>query len=233
MKNIDLTNSEFINGIAIATKEIIKNNHSYKYYGLIDNNFNEVLAFMNTNLKISRYGANDFILERLIDNIVPTLEYEHIRIKDKKIVFKNILISGEKPILTGTNYVENTNHDKLVIIGNDYQKYLYDLESCRQITPFLNTIKQSQYDNDLFDVILQTGSNKSYIDRLYFKIDKDGNIVSQILSYLNNDYLSYNYFSIEKLIKDRETELNLKYQDFEEKRKFVEQSRYLKRIKKN
>jgi len=228
---IDEEELKFINGVALVEATIVENrggtDTTYKCFGLIDEEFNEVYAdqskiisnmernlmFFRYNNSAERFSDDDYIVEvacRADDRT--WTEYRHIRIIDGIPMLINKL--GGKPM--------RTKKEGLVIVDLLKWKVLYDINKCVFITPGLVSIKEADNNGDLFDVTARVTSESTkndyeLVDYLFFKINSSGQVVTSILSSLENGYLTISEAcSTEELIKNRKQSLAVRETQFSE-----------------
>lgn len=232
---VDEKNVEFKNGVALVRASVVVdhlgNLTTYQCYGLIDENFQEVysisstdspsefsakenLMFFPKNTLSLRIGDNDFIVKTVcrISGLFAEV-YEHVHIDENG---KPIKISSDLGIPKKTKY------DNLVILsmGNGYM--LYDINKGSVVTPRLYSIKESETDEQTFDVVEKIALNDKengfgFVDYLSFKIDGKGNLVTAVLSSLESAYLDVpNGVTVEEFLRMRREELEERRNQFRE-----------------
>lgn len=222
---VDETTLEFKNGVAVA-EAIIKcygTDKTYKCFGLIDENFCEVygdvidgditsqsLMFYRFNKNIVRCGDNDYIVEvSCTDYDRSWTEFRHISIENGVPIFVNKL---------GTPYFPKKRHSNLVTVGTIGGCYrIYDVLKRCYITPELSYIRPSVEDDRVFDVSLSMTADCDdlVLDHLYFKIDTQGNIVSDAISTLDNGRIIISEsMSAFDFVEKRRAKLNTQKNDF-------------------
>lgn len=197
---IDESQVEFHNGLAVIKATLTYSSpicraKSYDCYGVIDENFHEAfddklpyarnLMFLPYNAALTRIGDSDFIASvNCGDENMSFVQNRHIRLVDgcPMMVNENIGV-----------YQKTTNEDILIVGWKN--KRLYSVSSGEFITPLFHDITQSSNSDNVFDVVVCNSSleNPKYplSDYYFFKIDKDGIIISPILSSLTCEYISY------------------------------------------
>jgi len=226
---VDETKLEFRNGVAVAEAEVkgvrvTPSWHPFSYTceGLINENFQEVfedklpdsyernLMFLPYNEEIIRFGDNDFVVNMsCYEDGSWWEEYRHIRIINGVSTLVNQVASCTKKV-----------NETLMIMGNN-KKALYSIERGEMLTPYVESIRESEAYCDVFDVMASASSissKKSSLleDFLYFKINLGGRVISKVLSSLEDGYLLYGYdFSVGKLLDQRQTDLTFRASSFE------------------
>lgn len=229
---VDENDLDFRNGVALAeaTCTIITDSRTTKTvecYGLIDEEFKEVyndeytleseLMFFLCNKEAYRLSDNDYIIAVACSDgeNAKWTDYRHIRTVDGVPTFINQNLG--KPYRTGIENVVILN-----MSSGFHGKVLYDFSLGKEITPRLASIKEAEGAPGLFDVeariTLEPKENQyELIDHLFFRIDGTGRIVSNVVSSLDNDYLSVlEGCTTEKLIEDRTNSLRNRAAQFEE-----------------
>lgn len=203
---------KFINGIAavnaisidkrgIMTDRIVSGiiNEEYQEVFDDDDEYGEFdarryLMFLGYNTYIERFGENDFIVTvRNGDEYHYHYANRHIRIKDKKATVINKDI-GE--------YVKTNDENILIIAGNFnwHNKGLYNIAEGRHIGTVYEGISTIDgysdrfYVNKRMDSLTEDSSKDDSLcitDNLYFQIDQNGHIVSQIFSERKLGFLDY------------------------------------------
>lgn len=226
---VDETKLEFRNGVAVAEAEVKAvmvpswYPFSYKCEGLINENFQEVfgdtlldsyernLMFLPYNKKITRFGDNDFIVNMsCYEDDRWWEEYRHIR-----------TVNGFPTLVNRLSCCNKKVNETLMIMGKN-KKALYSVESGKMLTPYVESISESETYYDIFDVIASVSSLsfekfKQLNDVLCFKINSAGRTVSKVLSSLEDGYLPYgNDFIVEELLEQRQADLTFRVDDFEE-----------------
>jgi len=235
--SVDEEKLEFINGVALARATVISNNGGgddvFACYGLIDEHFLEVYAdtqkndfkaqrnlmFMKYNLGAERILDNDFVIKVACgaDN-GSWIEYRHIRIVD-----------GVPMTVNKIGKYVRTKLDRLVICNWYDSFYLYDISTGKIVTPHLASIRETDENDKLFDVsveVMLEEGKYGLVDNLFFRIDSKGNIVSSVLSSLENGYLDVvpDETSIEELVQSRKQYLQEREVQFGEELKEFRES---------
>jgi len=228
MAKVDETKLEFRNGVAVAEAEvkgIMVPGYPFSYtgVGLINENFREVfedklpdsyernLMFFPYNKEIIRFGNNDFIVKVICCNEGSSWkEYRHIRI-----------VNGV-PVLMNDNLscCQYTSDENLAIIGED-EKALYSIEHAKELTPYVESISESETYDGIFDVMatvkpLDVENHLQLLDFLYFKMNAEGRCVSSVLSSLENGYIyPRSNILVSDLLEERREGLASRAQAFE------------------
>lgn len=209
---IDDSDLDFRNGIAVAKANITisdfcKHESHYECWGLINESYEEVyedkinlfernLMFMPFNKSIVRYGDNDFIVEVSCrdDNRIWT-EFRHIKVIDGVPTLVNRNLGG----------CQKTSLENIVIAGFR-NKTLYNISEGTKVTPPL--MKIEEFQEEIFNAVVKIqAENSYYVDYLFFKINKEGKIISRVLSSLANRFLDEPYVSIDGLLLKRQAQL--------------------------
>ncbi len=242
---IDDENVEFINGVAVVEANIVTKDDkgkttNYNCFGLIDHLFCEAfgsssredassrnLMFLRSNQKIYRVGNDDFLVtfyDRDEDENKINVKYRHVR-----IVNGNTILVNEE-----MKYPVKTSCDNLFIFKGMIESCLYNVSRGEYVSSTFFRLNESKNEPGVFNVIERISLSKGglrmgmvgfdLVDYLTFKIDSEGNLVSGVLSSLDNGLLSIDEnVSIEQVIKDRREELVIReaclYKNFREFRK--------------
>lgn len=231
---VDEDQLEFKNGVALARAVVTSSYHGkvYSCWGLIDEQFQEVysdsqqedfkaqrnLMFMEYNLGAERLLDNDYIIKVACGADNGTwIEYRHIRVVD-----------GIPMTINKIGKYVRTKLDRLVICSWYDSFYLYDISTGKMVTPHLASIKETDENDELFDVsikVMLENGNCGLVDNLFFRIDSEGNIVSKVLSSLENGYLDVApEESIEELVQSRKQYIQEREEQFEKELKEFRES---------
>lgn len=210
---INDTNLDFRNGIAVAKANLTifapcVQGTSYECVGLVNENYEEAFAdknnrfalnlmFMPFNKSIIRCGDNDFIVEVSCrdDNRIWT-EYRHIKVINGVPTLINRNLGG----------CQKTSLENIVIAGFN-NKTLYDTNDGKKVTSPLTKIEESQ-EEGIFNAVAKIQIENSYCtDYLFFKINREGIIVSKVLSSLENRFLDEDYVAADDLLSRRKEQL--------------------------
>jgi len=231
---------EFRNGIALAEVVVYYTDGDqedcYHCFGLIDENFQEVYAaekiniaernlmFFEYNRKAERFSDNDYLVEyvhkKAMFGLPECVENRHIRV-----------VNGVPTLIrVFDSWPVKTRKEGLVIIKTSDGFILYDMIKGTFVTPELVSIKESEENTGLFNVTLRVTLEKSenkfeFVDYLFFWIDSKGQIVSSVLSSLENGNLTYisEGCTIGELLETRKECLRVRESQFgEEVREFDE-----------
>lgn len=226
---IDETKLEFRNGVAVAEATVAitgADNHMGVYVcsGLINEKFEEVfgekvetnfvesaLMFIPGNKRILRFGDDDFIVDSRWGADVSNKEYLHIRTQNGVLELMNYDLGP----------CTKTSDDTIAIIGED-EKALYSIEHAKELTPYVESISESETYDGIFDVIakvkpLDVENYSQLLDFLYFKMNAEGRCVSSVLSSLENGYIyPRSNILVSDLLEERREELTFRAQTFED-----------------
>ncbi len=224
---VDETKLEFRNGVAVAEANVRGGDRYNPFWdtweGLINENFQEVfgdtlpdsyernLMFLPYNKKITRFGDNDFIVNMsCYESGRQWKEYRHIR-----------TVNGFPTLVNRVSCCNKKVNEALMIMGKN-KKALYSVESGEMLTPYVDSISESEMYYDIFDIMTSVSSLsfekfKQLNDVLCFKINSAGRTVSKVLSSLEDGYLPYgNDLIVEELLEQRQADLTFRVDDFEE-----------------
>lgn len=219
---IDDSNIVFINGVSVVDAKVScfyleytgagyrPRNEVYFCSGLINENYEEALSakfnndlekyliFSKENQKITRYGENDFIIERKEKNEMIT-HYVHIHYDGKSIY----------QVLDTKECITKTSISNLAIYNNQF----YIVNANKFIGPKFKILKEDSQNSGEFIVIdkivipKEISSDYNVIDVLSFKMDKDFNVISVINSVIDGRSLYYNTTNYLEIRKQRIEEL--------------------------
>lgn len=241
---IEEDNLDFRAGMAVAKACISgSRQESYECFGVIGENYKELyddsikgnfgernLMFLSYNRNIVRLSDNDFIVEVLCgDDGRSWTEIRHIKVIDGVPTLVNKNLGG----------CIKTSFDNLIIVGSGYRGYaLYDVNKGITITPYLMSIKESY--SRLFEVATKVDCDAlGQTDYLFFRLNEKGELVSEVLSTIENDFIDFDGTLEELLVTrgamalEKAQELAKKIDGFLENKEFVNKYFSLQRKKKN